>query len=169
MPKIGLIRCANMKWIRLVLWKIQSRNCFVHRRTDRQTDRQTDDVKPVYPPFNFVKAGGIMNYPDQMLSTSWYWLWWKRYTGYLFLVLIFKMVPVHGQWHFIFDWWMGVLSWEIAIFGDKNVSLQGVSTQDLSIHAEYSAIWSGFWTILVPDRIKSVQNTMSQRTGLVIL
>ena len=26
---------------------------FVHR----QTDRRTDDVKPVYPPFNFVEAG----------------------------------------------------------------------------------------------------------------
>ena len=26
-----------------------------------QTDGQTDYVKPVYPPFNFVEAGGIMN------------------------------------------------------------------------------------------------------------
>ena len=44
-----LTRCANMKWIQLVLWKIQSGHDFVHRRTDRQTDRRTDDVKPVYP------------------------------------------------------------------------------------------------------------------------
>ena len=51
-----LIRCANMKWIRLVLWKIQSGQDFVHR----QTDRRTDDVKPVYPTVNFVGAGGIM-------------------------------------------------------------------------------------------------------------
>ena len=29
-------------------------------RTDRRTDRRTDEVKPVYPPFNFVKAGGKM-------------------------------------------------------------------------------------------------------------
>ena len=26
-----------------------------------QTDRQTDKLKPVYPPFNFVEAGGITN------------------------------------------------------------------------------------------------------------
>ena len=50
-----LIRCANMKWIRQVLLKIQSGHDSVHRRTDGQTD----EVKPVYPPFNFVEAGGI--------------------------------------------------------------------------------------------------------------
>ena len=27
-------------------------------QTDRPMDRRTDDVKPVYPPFNFVEAGG---------------------------------------------------------------------------------------------------------------
>ena len=26
--------------------------------TDRQTDRRTDDMKPVYPLFKFVEAGG---------------------------------------------------------------------------------------------------------------
>ena len=26
-----------------------------------QTDRRKDRVKPVYPPFNFVEAGGIMS------------------------------------------------------------------------------------------------------------
>ena len=31
-------------------------------QTDRQTDRQTDKVKPVYPPFNFVEAGGIIKW-----------------------------------------------------------------------------------------------------------
>ena len=36
-----LIRCANMKWIRWVLLKIQSGHGFVHRRTDRRTDRRT--------------------------------------------------------------------------------------------------------------------------------
>ena len=50
-----LIRCANMKWIRWVLLKIQSGHDSVHRRTDGQTDK----VIPVYPPFNFVEAGGI--------------------------------------------------------------------------------------------------------------
>ena len=39
LPK--MIRCANMKWIRPVLWKIQSRHGFVHRQTDTRTDRQT--------------------------------------------------------------------------------------------------------------------------------
>ena len=50
-----LIRCANMKWIRWVLLKIQSGHDSVHRRTYGQTDK----VIPVYPPFNFVEAGGI--------------------------------------------------------------------------------------------------------------
>ena len=47
-----LIRCANMKWIRWVLLKIWSGQDSVHRRTDRQTD----NVKPLYPPFNFLEA-----------------------------------------------------------------------------------------------------------------
>ena len=41
--------------------------CWRHRadtilcpQTDRRTDGQTDKVKPVYPPFNFVEAGGII-------------------------------------------------------------------------------------------------------------
>ena len=41
--------------IRWVLLKIQSGHDSVHRRTDGQTDK----VIPVYPPFNFVEAGGI--------------------------------------------------------------------------------------------------------------
>ena len=65
-----LIRCANMKWIRWVLLKIQSGHDSVHRRTDGQTDGrtdgQTDKVIPVYPPINFVEAGGIIN-----ISTHW--------------------------------------------------------------------------------------------------
>ena len=40
---------------------IQSGHGFVHRRMDgRMADRRTDDVKPVYPPFNFVEVGGII-------------------------------------------------------------------------------------------------------------
>ena len=46
-----------MKWIRWVLLKIQSGHDSVHRRTDGQTDK----VIPVYPPFNFVEAGGIIS------------------------------------------------------------------------------------------------------------
>ena len=48
-----LIRCANMKWIRWELLKIQSGHDSVNRRTDGQTDK----VIPVYPPINFVEAG----------------------------------------------------------------------------------------------------------------
>ena len=44
-----LIRCANMKWIRWVLLKIQSGHDSVHRRTDGQGDT------------SFVEAGGIKN------------------------------------------------------------------------------------------------------------
>ena len=66
-----LIRCANMQWIWWELLKIQSGHISVHIRTDWQKD----NVKPVYPPFNFVEAGGIINGP---LSTpSWpssYWI-----------------------------------------------------------------------------------------------
>ena len=40
------------------LLKIQSGHDSVHRRTDGQTDK----VIPVYPPINFVEAGGIINW-----------------------------------------------------------------------------------------------------------
>ena len=99
----------------------------------------------------------------------------KRYSGYLFVVLIFKMIPVHWQRHFILTnvEWMIL---RIFFFFDnffflwqKCLNSRRVSPQNLRIHAECSAICSGFWPILVPDRIKSVQNTLSQRTELVIL
>ena len=51
-----LIRCVNMKWIRRVLLKIESRHDSVHSRTARQPHK----VKPVYPAFNFFEAGGII-------------------------------------------------------------------------------------------------------------
>ena len=56
-----------MKWIQLLLWKIQSRHDFVHR----QMDRQTDDVKSVYPPFNFVEAVGIIMREHCIGQTAW--------------------------------------------------------------------------------------------------
>ena len=66
-----LIRCANMKWIRWVSLKIQSGHNSVHRRTDGQTDK----VIPVYPPINFVEAGGIISslklyHPRESLTLS---------------------------------------------------------------------------------------------------
>ena len=56
-----LIRCANMKWIWQVLWKIQSgKKLSTDRQMDRRTDRQTDGrCETSIPPFNFVEAGGI--------------------------------------------------------------------------------------------------------------
>ena len=48
-----LIRCANMKWIRWVFWRYRA-------DTILSTDGQTDKVIPVYPPINFVEAGGII-------------------------------------------------------------------------------------------------------------
>ena len=60
----GLIRCANMKWIRWVLLKIQSGNDSVHRWTDGQMDK----VKPVYPPCNF---GGITTMFNNVKPLVW--------------------------------------------------------------------------------------------------
>ena len=51
-----LIRCVNIKWIRLVLWKIQSRHDSVHRQTDVRTDIWTWNRYP----FNLVEAEGII-------------------------------------------------------------------------------------------------------------
>ena len=62
------IRCVNMKWIRLVLLKLQSGPDSVHRRTDKRTDGRTDgrttwNQYTPPPPFNIVKAGGIKSKP----------------------------------------------------------------------------------------------------------
>ena len=46
-----LIRCANMKWIRWVLLKIQSGHDSVHRRTDGQGDTSI-------PPYQLRWSGG---------------------------------------------------------------------------------------------------------------
>ena len=48
-----LIRCANMKWIRWVLLKIQSGHDSVHRRTDGQGDTSI-------PPYQLRWSGGII-------------------------------------------------------------------------------------------------------------
>ena len=49
-----LMRCANMKWIRWVLLKIQSGHDSVHRRTDGQGDTSI-------PPFQLRWSGGYNN------------------------------------------------------------------------------------------------------------
>ena len=74
---------------------------------------------------------------------------------------------------FYFNWWrmddLKKFYCDKIVLWQKCLTSRRMSTQNLRIHGECSAIWSGFWPILVPDRIKSVQNTLSQRTGLVIL
>ena len=110
-----------------------------------------------------------LNYQDQMLSTSYFFntdYGEKRYSEYLFVVLIFKMIPVAMTFYFNC---CRMEDLEKKFLWQKCLHSRRVSTQNLRIHAKCSAIWSGFWPILVPDRIKSVQNTLSQRTGLVIL
>ena len=57
-----LIRCANTNRSDM---KIQSGHDSVHRRTDAQTDK----VKPVYPAFIFVEAGGITKSFSLLLSS----------------------------------------------------------------------------------------------------
>ena len=47
---------VNMKWIRLVLWKIQSGHDLVYRRTDVQTDVRTDGQSEISG-----DGGGMMN------------------------------------------------------------------------------------------------------------
>ena len=51
-----LIRCANMKWIRWVLLKIQSGHHSVHRQTDGQGDTSI-------PPFQLRWSGGYNKKP----------------------------------------------------------------------------------------------------------
>ena len=63
-----LIRCLNMKWIRMVLWKIQSGQHSVHRRMNRQTDGKTDKVKPVYPPSTSLSGGIISSLSFTMVN-----------------------------------------------------------------------------------------------------
>ena len=58
-----LIRCANMKWIRWVLLKIQSGHDSVHRRTDGQ------GVTSI-PPYQLRWSGGYKNLYDLITSLS---------------------------------------------------------------------------------------------------
>ena len=60
-----LISCVNMKWVRLVLWKIHSGHDSVHRRTDGQTSK----VKPVYTHSTSL-SGGITKKSYEMDKTA---------------------------------------------------------------------------------------------------
>ena len=110
-----------------------------------------------------------LNYQDQMLSTSCFSiLWWKE----IFRVFICGVNIQNDTSALATAFILTDVEWmilRIFFLWQKCLTSRRVSTQNLRIHAECSAIWSGFWPILVPDRIKSVQNTLSQRTGRVIL
>ena len=56
-----LIMCVSLKWIWLVLWKIQSRHNFVYRQIDRQTDGQTDGQSKTSIPTSTSLVRGIIN------------------------------------------------------------------------------------------------------------
>ena len=73
-----LIRCANMKWIRWVLLKIQSGHDSVHRRTDGQGDTSI-------PPYQLRWSGGYNNVHDETIQH------WHSYPS------IFQPFPGHFQ------------------------------------------------------------------------
>ena len=65
-----LIRCANMKWIRWVFFKIQSGHDSVHRRTDGRTDRRTDGQGDTsIPPYQLCWSGGYNYIGTKIYST----------------------------------------------------------------------------------------------------
>ena len=104
-----LIRCANMKWIRWVLLKIQSGHDSVHRRTDGQTERRTDGQgETSMPPFNFVEARGIkMDLDDICYDILHNWIsqsfpirvWWGRLLNTINLLTIhaYMRVPTSSK------------------------------------------------------------------------
>ena len=71
-----LIRCANMKWIRWVLLKIQSGHDSVHRRTDGQGDTSI-------PPFQLRWSGGYNQF--------------QRWSGYINNTQGSKLRGAEGQ------------------------------------------------------------------------
>ena len=63
-----LIRCANMKWIRWVLLKIQSGHDSVHRRTDGWTDGQGETS---ITPFELRWSGGYNKTSNPPFQLRW--------------------------------------------------------------------------------------------------
>ena len=86
-----LIRCTNMKWIRRVLFRIQSGHDSVHRRTDGradvQTEGRTDEVNPVYTPFQLRWSGGIITPYPYVIDPPPRWFW-CRYESSISIGLI---------------------------------------------------------------------------------
>ena len=52
-------------WCKSGRVSLVSSSCLYKTQPER-TDKQTDKVKPVYPPFNFVEAGGIMKEAERI-------------------------------------------------------------------------------------------------------
>ena len=105
-----------------------------------------------------------LNYHDQMLSTSCFsmltvvkkdiqgiylWCWYSKWylcTGNNILFL------TDDEWMFLRN----------SHFLWQRISHpRGFQPRTLGFMPNTLVIWSGFWPILVPDRIKSAQNTMS--------
>ena len=101
-----LIRCANVKWIRWVLLKIQSgHDSSIDGQTDRRTDRRTDKVIPVYPPINFVEAGGII----MEIST-----YFSSYSRQVNVATCFLVLPIDKENRY--DYWEGDYIYIIYIY-----------------------------------------------------
>ena len=95
----------------------------------------------------------------------------KRYSWYLFVVLIFKMIPVDWKWHFNF--WLMMNGWSLEIlffFCDKKCLTSGgfnpepLDSCQMLCHLK--------WILTYPcTRQNKVcpEHKLSQRTGLVIL
>ena len=100
-----------------------------------QTDRRTDGQGDTsIPPFQLRWSGGY-NDTCALATTFYFWLMMNR------------------------------CSWEIPVvsFCEKKMfHSRGISTQNLSIHAECSAIWSGFWPILVSDWIECPEHNVTR-------
>ena len=58
--------------------------------TGEQTDGQTDNVKPVYPSFNFVEAGGIITWVVSVSELS-----SEFFSTFITEVLYGQIVPIH--------------------------------------------------------------------------
>ena len=84
-----LIRIANMKWIRLILRKVQSGHDSVHRRMDRLTDWRTNCNQ--YTPFQLRWSGGYTYH----LCVSWEVLCCTRLNNNRFRLFSSYVIVLH--------------------------------------------------------------------------
>ena len=132
-------------WIYLInLINIQSRHNSVHRQTDRQMDRrmdrpregQTDKVKPVYPPFNFIEAGGItINSP--FFNT---------------LAVLSCFITIH--WCSALTWY-GIPSITLRIRGGGFLYTAHALLYHTHMLKQYFCYFEAFWMLYLLDRFSS--------------